>query len=158
MLRCNALLCAGLLALGCAGTGGSDGAEDPQKVLRNPFVRISNASLSPTSARVQAGGRVTFVNISSYLAVILLEASRSDFTCSRVGPDFEVHGDALRSTPIGSGGNQLTLPCPMKTGEYAYRVQLSAGIYGIGNQHLEYAGQLHFEPAKGPEVPKTPAE
>ena len=136
MLRCNAVVCAGLLALGCAGAGGSDGAEEANAVLRNPFVRISNVSLSPPLTRVKAGGRVTFVNISSYLAVIVLEASTSDFACSRVGPDFRIHGDDIRSIPIGSGGNQVMLPCAMKTGSYEYRVQLSAGIYGIGNQHL----------------------
>ena len=150
MLRYDALICSGLLALACAGGGGNEAAGTPEPARRNPFVRISNASLSPPSTRAKAGSRVSFVNISSYLAVVVLQASASDFECIGLGPDFEIDGDQIRSEPIGGSGNQISLPCSMKAGSYDYHVQLSAGVYAIGNQQLEYSGQLHFEARQAP--------
>ena len=150
MLRSQVMICAGLLALACAGTGNHPAPEEPKVAQRNPFVRISNSFLSPTVTRVKAGSRVTFVNLSNYLAVVTLQATITDFECKTLPPIFQIDGDQIRSRPIAGSGNQVTLPCAMKAGSYDYLVQLSAGIYSIGNQQLEYSGQLQFEARQVP--------
>ena len=145
MLRATALLSSALLAAACAGTGGSGESEQDVPRRQHAFVRISNASLSPETTTLTAGGRLSFVNTSSYTAVVILQAAASDFECTRLGPVFQVEGDRIRSQPISDNGNRSTLPCPMKPGSYDYGVQLSGGFYGIGNLQLEHRGQIHVE-------------
>ena len=143
MLRATVLLSSALLAAACAGTGGSGESEQDVPRRQHAFVRISNASLSPETTTLTAGGRLSFVHVSSYTAVVVLKASASDFGCARLGPAFHADGDRVRSQPIADNGNRTTLPCPMKAGSYDYEVQLSGGLRAIGNQHLEHAGQIH---------------
>ena len=150
MLRSQVMICAGLLALACAGAENRQPPEEPKVAQRNPFVRISNSSLSPSVTRVKAGSRVTFVNLSNYLAVVSLRATTADFECKTLRPVFQIDGDQIRSKPIAGSGNQVTLPCAMKAGSYDYLVQLSAGIYSIGNQQLEYSGKLLFDARQAP--------
>ena len=145
MLRSTALLGCGLLAAACAGGGDSVGSEPNPPGRQHAFVRISNASLSPETTTLAAGGRLSFVNTSSYTAVVILQAAASDFECTRLGPVFQVEGDRIRSQPINDNGNRSTLPCPMKPGSYDYGVQLSGGFYGIGNLQLEHQGQIRVE-------------
>lgn len=145
MLRSTALLSCGLLVAACAGGGGSVGPEQNPPARQHAFVRISNASLYPETTTLAAGGQISFVNTSNYTAVVILQAAASDFECARLGPVFKVEGDRIRSKPISDNGNRSTLPCPMKPGSYDYGVQLSGGLYGIGNLHIEHQGQIRVE-------------
>jgi len=145
MFRTTVVLSCALLATACAGAGGSGESAQSPPGRQHAFVRVSNTALSPETTTLAAGGRLSFVNTSSYTAVVILQAAASDFECTRLGPAFQAEGNRVRSQPISDNGNRAALPCPMKPGSYDYGVQLSGGLYDIGNLHLEHRGRIHVE-------------
>ncbi len=117
-----------LAALACA-----QPTVEPHKSTNAPrmhvLVQFSDMTMHPSVAQVKRGGSVAWINYAmSFDGVVSfpLEISES-FTCSELRPLFSKAGDRLESIPIRGGSENVTLPCPLKPGEYEYRLNLFSG-------------------------------
>lgn len=143
-----ALLVAALV-LGCSTSGGEKvgqalkraATEQPtwkqhpttNKPRKNVVVQFSDASMHPSIARVTEGGNVTWVNYSSSYtgAIVFPDGFPASLTCGEARPRFGKVAAGYQSSPItGSMGEEATLPCPLKPGEYQYEIYLYEGQMG----------------------------
>lgn len=117
-----------LATAGCAQSGGSSepAAAAPRKDV---LIQFDDVSLEPPIAHVAAGGSVAWTSeSSSFQGVISFPDSiTASFTCKELRPDFFAAAGRIRSIPIGTGIENVALPCPLKAGSYEYRVDLYAG-------------------------------
>jgi plastocyanin len=110
---------------GCAGSGvtasGDAGAEPEAEVV----VRFDELSLTPAVARVAAGGNVVWLNEADHLAaVVVLPADIADsFTCDELLPRFSKVAAGYQSATIENAMENVGLPCPLKSGSYAYELR-----------------------------------
>ena len=147
---------AGLLmaapVLGCSSSGGTQAGETlkaaateqptwkqnptTNKARKHVVVQFSDASMHPSIARVTQGGNVTWVNYSSSYtgAIVFPDSFPASLTCGEARPRFAKVAAGYQSSPItGAMGEDATLPCPLKPGEYEYKIYLfESSIGGMG--------------------------
>jgi hypothetical protein len=131
------LLAGALLA--CASLGSQPEFTSPvttNKPRKNVMVQFTQASVHPSVARVLPGGNIVWINYadSSAGAVVFDESIKESFTCSDLRPLFSKVAAGYQSIPITSaGGENVSLPCPLKPGTYDYQIYLGGGgMGGIG--------------------------
>lgn len=122
------------------------------KPRKNVIVQFSDASLHPSVARVTEGGNVAWVNYSaSSGAVVFPDSFRDALTCGEPRPEFAKVAAGYQSTAItGGGGEDTTLPCPLKPGEYEYQINLFRGEFaaqgeGMSNPTSTMHGKIVVE-------------
>ena len=120
------------------------------KPREHVVVQFSDSSLHPAIARVNQGGNVTWVNYSSsYTGAVVFSDSFADaLTCGEPRPRFAKVAAGYQSSPITGGmGEDATLPCPLKPGEYEYEIYLfeSMGGGGMFDPNAKMQGKLVVE-------------
>jgi hypothetical protein len=151
-IRCRAPWLAALLvaalAVGCSpSTRAKVGADLKKAATEQPtwqqqpttnkprqyvIVQFSDASLNPSIARVLPGGKIAWVNYAmSYTGAVLFPDSFKDaLTCGDPGPRFTKVTGGYQSIPITTtAGEDVSLPCPLKPGEYEYQLLLFGGAF-----------------------------
>jgi hypothetical protein len=147
------------LALGCSSTTRKDVRADLKKAATEQptwqqqpttnkpreyvVVQFTDATLNPSIARVLPGGKLAWVNYSmSYTGAVLFPPSFKDaLTCGDPGPRFAKVTGGYQSTPITTdSGEDISLPCPLKPGEYEYQLNL------FGNAFAGDPGSRAFNP------------
>jgi plastocyanin len=114
--------------------------QDPttNKPRKNVVVQFTDATLHPEIARVTSGGNVVWVNYSAAGldgSVVFPASIRESFTCDELRPLFMKVAAGYQSIPIQGESENVTLPCPLKTGEYEYQLYLfSSGTLSGGGQ------------------------
>jgi len=131
---------AALLAISMAGCGTPVWTQPPStnKARKDVVVQFTNATLHPSNAKVLPGGNVAWVNYASGMdgTVVFPASIKESFTCSELRPLFMKVAAGYQSMPIkGSSMESVALPCPLKPGEYEYKLQLFEGgtLMGFGN-------------------------
>ena len=132
-----ALGSAALMALAGCSTPSWSQPPSTNKPRKDVTVQFTEATLHPETARVTAGGSVGWINYSTGFdgSVVFPASIRSSFTCSDLRPIFMKVAAGYQSIPIKeSGPENVTLPCPLKPGEYEYELWLfSPGtLQGVG--------------------------
>lgn len=112
-----------LLVMGCAQSTASRSSNAPQA---NVEVQFTDMTVQPKVAEVAEGGVVVWTNMATnYNAVVSFPISIKDsFTCSELRPLFSETAGHLTSVPIKIDSEDVTLPCPLKPGEYDYNLNL----------------------------------
>lgn len=129
------LIAAGLAAtLGCAQGGGSAHAGS-QAPSNNVMVSFDNMMVNPPVAHVAQGGSVVWTSHSGeFKGIVSFPLSIAEsFTCSQLGPIFSKTADRYMSIPITQDSEDVLLPCPLKPGEYDYKIDLFGGVVGDPN-------------------------
>ena len=129
------LLCLGLPALAVAETPTWEQHPSKNKPRKHVMVQFTDMSLHPSTAQVEAGGTVSWVNYGPMDegSVVFSDDVAKAFTCSELRPNWMKTGTGYQSIPITMGGaaNDLEIPCPLKPGEYEYEIWLfSSGMGG----------------------------
>lgn len=123
---------------GCASSGGTSGgsADAPRD---NVMIRFTDMSVQPRTARVKAGGSVVWTNMASeFNGVISFPLStESSFTCTELRPYLSRTATRLVSKSVAQDSDDVTLPCPLKPGEYDYQVDLFRGMAGGGMDGMD---------------------
>ena len=121
---------------GCAQSAAPVATQHPttNEPRQHVLVRFTNMSLRPSIARVLEGGTVAWTNLSSNRGgVVSFPLSVIDhFTCGELRPAFYQTADRLVSIPISGNSADVALPCPLESGEYAYRLDLFRGLRRVG--------------------------
>ena len=161
-------LLAGALLLACASGGsGSRAAKAVEKDLttqpqfksppttnkprKNVMVQFTQASVHPSIARVLPGGNVAWINYAdTFVGAVVFPASiKESFTCTELRPLFSKVAAGYKSIPItGAGGENVTLPCPLKPGTYDYQIYLGGGgdgSLGIDNPEQTLPAKIVVE-------------
>lgn len=148
---------AALLAISMAGCGTPVWQQQPStnKARKHVVVQFTNATLHPSVARVLPGGNVAWVNYASGMdgTVVFPASIKESFICTELRPLFMKVAAGYQSMPIkGSSMESVALPCPLKPGEYDYKLQLfeggtlmgfgNAGGAGMDNPTSEMAGKI----------------
>ena len=115
----------------CAPAAASDHASR-NKPRKHVMVQFSDMSVHPKIAQVLPGGSVVWINYSTmYRGVISFPLSTaSSFTCSELRPIFSKTADRIQSIPVTGDMENVALPCPLKPGEYDYKIDLFSGELG----------------------------
>ena len=107
------------------------------KARKHVVVQFTNATLHPSVARVLPGGDVAWVNYSMGMdgAVVFPASIREAFTCDKLRPIFMKTAAGYQSIPVTGDMENVVLPCPLKPGEYEYKLQLFEGgtLMGTGD-------------------------
>jgi plastocyanin len=146
---------AALLAISMAGCGTPvwQQQSSTNKARKHVVVQFTNATLHPSVARVLPGGDVAWVNYASGLdgTVVFPASIRQAFTCSSLRPIFMETAAGYQSIPVTGSMENVVLPCPLKPGEYEYKLQLfeggtlmgaGDGAAGMDNPTSEMAGKI----------------
>lgn len=150
--------------LGCTSSGGTKAGEvlkkaateqptwkvnpTTNKARKNVVVQFTDFSMHPSIARVTEGGNVTWTNYaSSYTgAVVFPDGFKEALTCGEARPRFAKVAAGYQSSPITqAGGEDVTLPCPLKPGEYEYQLYLfqGGGMMGAGDGMFNPNTKMH---------------
>jgi len=95
------------------------------------FVRIQQGHLQPRVIQVAAGDELGWINATSQIARVSFERDTArHMVCDR-DRGFRLTGEKLESPQIQA--LQFASMCSLAPGEYAYRVELTAGAGGGGS-------------------------
>jgi hypothetical protein len=133
------LLLASTLTLACPGNPTWQEEASTNQPRAQVTVQFTDSTLSPEVAQVTRGGNVTWVNFASYQSggVFLPASARDAFPCPMRPLFIEVTGGYLSIPVTGHGGEQVTLPCSPKPGEYDYQIQLYNAVWGDSADGLD---------------------
>ena len=106
------------------------------------FVRITSAKLHPATQQIHATDAFGWVNYSSQIARISFDREVGKHLACTSRGSFRLTGDRLESGDIQA--RQFASLCRLAPGEYAYRVDLHAGIgsSGGGTPSRSFEGNL----------------
>lgn len=147
-----AALLAAAATAGC-GTPTSQQQPSTNKARKHVIVQFTEATLHPSVARVLPGGDVAWLNYSSGMdgTVVFPASIRQAFTCSELRPIFMKSAAGYQSIPVTGDMENVVLPCPLKPGEYEYKLQLfeagtlmgaGSGSAQMDNPTSEMAGKI----------------
>jgi hypothetical protein len=127
--RCGSVLSIVAL-LGC-GMPTSKGPPSTNKPRKHVMVQFTSMTLHPSHAQVLEGGNVVWINYADNYqgSVVFPESIASGFTCDDLRPLFMKTDAGYQSLAILPDSENVTLPCPLKPGEYDYELQLFEGSW-----------------------------
>jgi hypothetical protein len=113
-------------------------------VRENIVIQFGDMEVTPAVARVKHGGSVAWTSVSTNFRGTLSfpESIVQHFSCKELRPDFFVAEGRLESIPLGGGGEDVVLPCPLARGTYEYRIDLTSGGEGVGGRSMGENPQL----------------
>ena len=104
------------------------------------MVQIMDGYVTPSTARLEPGGTISWVNYTStYGASILFPSKIKDaLTCEgELRPSWSRVPGGIQSLPLsrGAAADDLELPCPLESGTFRYQVLLfrNLGLDGMQN-------------------------
>jgi hypothetical protein len=137
----SALSIVALLGCSLPTSGGPTSTNKPRKHV---MVQFTSMTLHPSHAQVLEGGSIVWINYSNNYngSVVFPESIASSFTCSDLRPLFMKTDSGYQSIAIKPDSEEVTLPCPLKPGEYDYELQLFEPGIGMGATLLDPVRQM----------------
>ena len=97
------------------------------KPRKHVMVQFTDATVSPSIARLTPGGTISWVNYSTiYSGSVVFPATISE-VCSDLRPDFMEIAAGYQSIPISGEMDDVAFPCPLPPGSYDYEIWLFQG-------------------------------
>jgi hypothetical protein len=130
--------------IGCAQSGGTPPASHAGHGASESdiVVQFTDSGIRPSVATFPASGRIAWTNMASeYNGVVAFPLDMANsFTCTDLRPQFSRTDTHIVSMPIARDMENVTLPCPLKGGEYEYQILLFRGaaggdLGGLGNMY-----------------------
>lgn len=144
----------GLAALGlataCAQTDPTFDTKTAERPAReHQIVQINDASLMPSTARVKAGGTVTFANDSGsgLMAVVHFPSGiKGKLTCKEpLRPDWQYVADGIESIPMKSDAEDVVFPCALQPGTYPFEARMFGNLADMDNPQYQIRGTIVVE-------------
>lgn len=139
-----------VLAVACAQTEptfNTPTAAEPAR--QHQIVQINDGSIMPSTARVKAGGGVTFANDSGtglYAVVRFPSGIKGQLTCKEpLRPDWQYVADGIESIPVASDAEDVVFPCALKAGTYPFEARMFGDIQDMDNPQYQIKGTLVVE-------------
>ena len=112
-------------------------------------IQINDGSLMPSTARVKAGGNVTFANDSGsgLMAVVRFPSGiKGKLTCKEpLRPDWQYVADGIESIPMASDAENVVFPCALVPGTYPFEARMFGDLANMDNPQFQIQGTLVVE-------------
>ena len=120
-----------------------------QPVRASQIIQINDSSVMPSTARVKAGGSVTFANDSGsgLMAVVRFPSGIKDkLTCKDpLRPDWQYVADGIESIPMSSDAENVVFPCSLVPGTYPFLARMFGNLADMDNPQVQIQGTLVVE-------------
>ena len=138
------------LAVACAQTTPTyDTTTAPQPARDAQVIQINDASVMPSTARVKAGGSVTFSNDSGsgLMAVVRFPSGiKGKLTCKEpLRPDWQYVADGIESIPMSSDSENVVFPCALQAGTYPFVARMFGTLADMDNPQFQIQGTIVVE-------------